>query len=105
MSNFPENKFLATSKATNKQNTFIKPTPEGSPVLTLGIYYMGQGRTRSWRVLKGPGGSWRVQEGHRTLQGPYRTLPDPPGPSQTLFYTVGIFTPPVLFWYNRRPCQ
>ena len=45
MSNFPENKFLATSKATNKQNTFIKPTPEGSPVLTLGIYYKGQGRT------------------------------------------------------------
>ena len=47
MSNFPENKFLATSKATNKQNTFIKPTPEGSPVLTLGIYYKGQGRTRT----------------------------------------------------------
>ena len=46
MSNFPENKFLATSKATNKQNTFLKPTPEGSPVLTLGIYYKGQGRTR-----------------------------------------------------------
>ena len=45
MSNFPENKFLATSKATNKQNTFIKPTPEGSPVLTLGIYCKGQGRT------------------------------------------------------------
>ena len=45
MSDFPENKFLATSKATNKQNTFIKPTPEGSPVLTLGIYYKGQGRT------------------------------------------------------------
>ena len=46
MSNFPKKKFLATSKATNKQNTFIKPTPEGSPVLTLGIYYKGQGRTR-----------------------------------------------------------
>ena len=45
MSNFLENKFLAASKVTNKQNTFIKPTPQGSPVLTLGIYCKGQGRT------------------------------------------------------------
>ena len=60
MSNFSNQKVLATLKVEKRQFSFSKPAPEASPVLTLGKYSRGQVRTTTppglpdmfWFVMK-----------------------------------------------------